>query len=428
MKSKISKSPIISVIGLGYVGLPLALKLSEYYPVTGYDIDKTRVKELQNGVDRTNEITSVELFKAKYKLSTNFSDTINSNIYIVTVPTPIDKNNEPDLSFLLLASAYIGKALSLGDIIIFESTVYPGVTENVCGPALEKASSLKSGQDFYLGYSPERINPGDKIHTVDKITKVVAGQNETVTKTIAQIYAKITKGGVFEAANIKTAEAAKVIENAQRDINIAFINEIAMIFNKMGIKTHDVLEVAKTKWNFLPFTPGLVGGHCIDVDPFYLAHIALKHDHVPEIILAGRRINNSFAAFVADQIHLALNESKSLKILVLGLAFKENVPDLRNSKIPTLVSALKKKGHTVSIHDPLVDKSSALAEYTLNILSTLSKKDRFNCIIGAVCHDQYCHMDSKDLTRLLVPGGLLADLKGMWRHITLDKSYSRWEI
>jgi UDP-N-acetyl-D-galactosamine dehydrogenase len=323
--------PVISVVGLGYVGLPLAVALAKHFEVIGFDIGKSRIAELKAGHDRTNEIEPERLKASSLRSTDNAADMKGSDVFIVTVPTPVDDRNEPDLSPMISACKTLGPVIAKGSTIVFESTVYPGVTEDLCGPALEKSSGLKCGVDFWLGYSPERINPGDREHTVDSITKVIAGQTPAITELLADIYGKVTTGGVFRAASIKTAEASKAIENAQRDINIAFINEVTMIFNKIGLSVHDVLEASATKWNFLPFRPGLVGGHCIGVDPYYLARCALDNGYQPEIILSGRRLNDRMGRYVADSIADKL--PRGARVLVLGLTFKENVPDLRNSKV-----------------------------------------------------------------------------------------------
>ena len=340
----------------------------------------------------------------------------------------MDKANKPDLSAIKLASKNIAKLLKKNDIVVFESTVYPGVTEEIGGAILEKGSGLVCGKEFFLGYSPERINPGDKMHSVKQIPKVVAGQTKDVIKTISKIYGSINNYQIFKAKNIKVAEAAKVIENAQRDINIAFINEITMIFSKMGIKTSDVIETARTKWNFLEFHPGLVGGHCIGVDPFYIAHVARDVGYNPEVILAGRKINDTFPVFLAEQIGNALNDQVSARILILGLTFKENVPDLRNSKVFKLVKILKEKGHIVDVHDPLADRKEAWNEYSIELKQGLKAKQHYDCIIGAVSHTFYTNLKKTDFSRLLRPRGLLADLKGIWRKLDLGKTYKRWEL
>ncbi|WP_374300606.1 nucleotide sugar dehydrogenase [Ferrovibrio sp.] len=421
-------SPAIAVVGLGYVGLPLAVVLAKHFPVVGFDIDRGRVEELQQGDDRTREIEAERLKASSLRLSSDPADLPGQAIYIVTVPTPVDEQNVPDLKPVRSASRTVGQALKTkaapGAIVVYESTVYPGVTEDICGPILEELSGLKCGRDFFLGYSPERINPGDKVHTVDKITKVVAGQTPEVAAKLADMYGRITSGGIHLAPNIKTAEAAKVIENAQRDINIAFINEIAMIFGKLGISTHDVLEAAGTKWNFLKFQPGLVGGHCIGVDPYYLAHRAEELGHHARIILSGRAINDGMSQYVAETVSARVKPGA--KILVLGLTFKEDVPDLRNSKVADLVNALTKLGHSVAIHDPLADAQEAEHEYGLMLSPRLDQLAGFDAVLAAVPHDPYRAIDDATLARLVVPGGLVADLKGIWRGRTLPKNVNYW--
>ena len=394
----------IAVVGLGYVGLPLALVLSRHYPVVGFDISANRIAELKAFDDRSGEIESATLRATTMSFSGRIDDIADSDVFIVTVPTPVDADNMPDLGAMIAACSSLGRILRSGNIVVFESTVYPGITEDFCGPALEAASGLRCGEEFFIGYSPERINPGDKKYTVDKITKVVAGQNETVTQKLVEIYGTVTSGGVYVAKNIKTAEAAKVIENAQRDINIAFVNELAMMFNKIGLNTQDVLEAANTKWNFLPFTPGLVGGHCIGVDPYYLAHLARSLGHEPEIILSGRRINEGMAGFIAREIDRKLG-SKPARVLVLGLTFKENVPDLRNSKSADLVRALADLGHHVDVHDPCADPLKARAEYNLDVRDTLDGIEPVDCIVGAVRHDVYDDFTNGTLEKLLARGG-----------------------
>lgn len=420
-------APKIAVIGLGYVGLPLALELARHFPVVGFDISSGRVSALAAFVDATNEVEP----EALQATSMIFSDQVDAisgcDTYIVTVPTPVDADTTPNLGAVLSACRTAGSVLKPGAIVVFESTVYPGVTEDICGPALEAASGLVCGKDFFLGYSPERINPGDREHTIDRITKVVAGQTPEVTQKLLGIYGAVTSGNVFEAKDIKTAEAAKVIENAQRDINIAFINEISMIFTKAGISTQDVLEAANTKWNFLPFTPGLVGGHCIGVDPFYLAHLSRQLGHDPEVILAGRRINDSMAAFIADSI-CALFENGPKHILVLGLTFKENVPDLRNSKVADLVQALTNAGHKVSVHDAFADKDEAKAEYGIDLVPALPLDGVVDCVIGAVSHEAYKQLDADTLASMVVPTGVVADLKGLWRDVVLPDGIRRWSL
>jgi len=422
----------ISVVGLGYVGLPLALHLARHFPVVGYDVDEARILELRGGKDDTGEVFSSDLRGTSLHFSSDRRDIEEANIFIVTVPTPIDVENEPDLSAIKAACRLVGTVMNNGSVVVFESTVFPGVTEDVCGPILEAESGLSCGKDFFLGYSPERMNPGDREHSVDKITKVVSGQTPEVADLLKQVYGKVTNGNIFVAETIRTAEAAKVIENAQRDINIAFVNEVAMIFDKLGINTHSVLEAARTKWNFLNFEPGLVGGHCISVDPFYLAHVAREFGHEPEVILAGRRINDGMAEFMADGVARNIGKltdtSTPPRILVLGITFKENVPDIRNSKSVDLINALGRRGYQVDAHDAMADAEEARLHYGIELLPNLDGVSGYDCVIGAVPHGVYRAFNSRVLTSLLAKGGLLADLKGMWREIGLGEGYSRWEV
>lgn len=417
---------LIAVVGLGYVGLPLAVALARHFPVLGYDLDARRVEELKRAYDRTNEVDEAALKTTAARFSAAAGDLAAADFYIVTVPTPVDERNLPDLGAVRAASAAIGRHLKKGDTVVLESTVYPGVTEEVCGPELERASGLVSGRDFFLGYSPERINPGDRQHTLERVTKVVAGQTHETAALLKRVYGAVTGGNVFVARDIRTAEAAKVIENAQRDINIAFINEIAQIFNKMGISVHDVLDAARTKWNFLPFVPGLVGGHCIGVDPYYLAYKAQQFGHNPEVILAGRRINDGMGDYVAGQIDAALGKPSS--ILVLGLTFKENIPDLRNSKVIDIVAGLEARGHTVAVHDAFADAEEAEAEYGIALAGDLATLGAFDALVGAVMHAPYAALTAADFARLVRPGGLIADVKGMWRWATLPDNRRRWSI
>ena len=418
--------PVVAVIGLGYVGLPLSLALSKHYKVIGFDISPNRIEELLAGYDRTNEVSESALAQSGIKLTSDVRATIDANVFIVTVPTPVDEKNEPDLRPLFNACATLGPVIRKGAIIVFESTVYPGVTEDLCGPALEKASGLRCGVDFQLGYSPERINPGDRQHTVDKITKVVAGQTQAVTEQLSQIYGKVTSGGVFKAASIKVAEAAKAIENAQRDVNIAFINEVTMIFNRLGLSIHDVLDASATKWNFLSFRPGLVGGHCIGVDPYYLARCAIDNGHDPEIILSGRRINDHMGHYIASRI--AQNLPNGGRVLVLGLTFKENVPDLRNSKVIDVIHELRRREMAVDVHDALADPEEALREYGIALLDSLAAASGYDCVIGAVSHDAYAGFGEEDFAKLAKPGGLIADIKGIWRKASIPQSLKRWSL
>ena len=416
----------IAVVGLGYVGLPLAVALAKHGAVTGYDHDPQRIRELGAGHDRTGEVTSEALAAAAIRLTADGSALVGHEIYIITVPTPVDRHNVPDLSAVRSACETIGGVMSAGAIVVLESTVYPGATEEVVGPVLAAASGLRCGIDFFLGYSPERINPGDRQHTVERLTKVVAGQTDAVTERLAAMYRRITGGQVFVARDIRTAEAAKAIENAQRDINIAFVNEVAMICQRLGLSVYDVLEAARTKWNFLDFRPGLVGGHCIGVDPFYLAYKAQAVGHEPHIILAGRAVNDAMPQFVVDRIAAQLQTSAS--VLVLGLTFKENVPDLRNSKAAELALGLTARGFDVTTHDPLADTAEAAALYGLAPLSVLPQGQTFDAVLGAVPHHAYAKLDSDRLVGLLRPDGLLADLKGLWRDVPLPDGIRRWAL
>jgi UDP-N-acetyl-D-glucosamine/UDP-N-acetyl-D-galactosamine dehydrogenase len=416
----------IAIIGLGYVGLPLALALARHFPVVGYDSNHKRLADLEVDEDRTGEVASDTLQQSTLKYVARPEECGMCNIFIVTVPTPIDSSSAPDLSAVRSASSLVGGIMAPGSIVVFESTVYPGVTEDICGVELERASGLKCGADFFLGYSPERINPGDTKHTVETITKVVAGQTADVTTLLVEIYDAIVPAGIHIAPNIRTAEAAKVIENAQRDINIAFINEVTMIFQRMGINTEDVLAAARTKWNFLEFSPGLVGGHCIGVDPFYLAHAAKQVGHEPEVILAGRRINDGMAGFVAAEIDQRL--SGPSRVLVLGLTFKENVADLRNSKVADLIRDLESRGHDVDVHDPIAASGDAKAIYDIELIANLRDASGYDAVIGAVAHDAFLQLSANQLTAFLGEDGLLVDLKGIWSDVHLGSDYRRWRL
>ncbi len=419
------------VIGLGYVGLPLAVRLSKYFHVQGFDTDAGRIAELGEGFDRTHEVDSEQLLAAlqsgRLRLHADSRQCEPAELYIVTVPTPVDASNRPDLSLVEQASQTVGAMLSAErrPVVVFESTVYPGVTEDVCGPRIAAASGLVRGRDFFLGYSPERINPGDREHTVDRITKVVAGENDEITQLLCLVYDKVTQGGVFPAANIRVAEAAKVIENAQRDINIAFINEVAQITNRLGISIWDVLEAAGTKWNFLPFQPGLVGGHCIGVDPYYLSHCAQGLGHNPQVILAGREINDGMAAWLAQALGRELPDNA--EILVLGLTFKENVPDLRNSKVADLIAGLRQQGHRVAVHDPLANPAEARQEHGIDLLETIPE-NQFDAVVLAVPHADYRALAGVELGRLVRPDGLFADIKNAVPGLALPQGARRWRI
>ncbi|HAT36796.1 MAG TPA: nucleotide sugar dehydrogenase [Rhodospirillaceae bacterium] len=415
------QNPTISVVGLGYVGLPLAIALARHHKVIGFDVSDDRIDELARSHDRTGEVASARLKEAELGFTSSVSDIAGTDIFIVAVPTPVDDQNRPDLGALSAASETVGKVLSRGAVVVFESTVYPGVTEDICGTILERESGLRAGEDFFLGYSPERINPGDQVHTVDRITKVVAGQTPEVAQTLKDIYGAINGDNIFIAADIRTAEAAKVIENAQRDINIAFINEISLIFDELGLSTQDVLAAARTKWNFLDFRPGLVGGHCIGVDPYYLAHAAETAGLDPEIVLAGRRINDGMSGAIAERI--ARHSASGSRVLVLGITFKENVPDIRNSKVADLVRALQEHDFAVDIFDPLADAAETNAVYGLAL--TTEPNGPYDVVVGAVAHDRFQSIDPQDL---LTPNGLLADIKGIWRDRPLPSGFRYWAL
>ena len=393
----------IAIIGLGYVGLPLAHAFSSKYKVVGFDIAQWRIDELRNGYDRTLELSEEqvqEALKNGMEFTNKIEDIKDCNIYIVTVPTPIDKHKKPDLTPLLKASETIGKVLKKGDIVIYESTVYPGATEEDCVPVLERESGLKFNKDFFCGYSPERINPGDKEHTVTKILKVTSGSTPEIAKKVDALYASIITAGTHLAPSIKVAEAAKVIENSQRDINIAFVNELAVIFNKLGIDTNAVLEAAGTKWNFLKFKPGLVGGHCIGVDPYYLTYKAQEIGYNPEIILAGRRLNDNMGIYVANQIiKLMIKKGHKIegsKVLVLGITFKENCPDIRNSRVIDVIRELQEFGCDVAVSDPWADKEEVKREYNLELIDNEElKMENYDAVVLAVAHDEFKNLDSQ---------------------------------
>ena len=404
-------SPTVVVVGLGYVGLPLAVALAKRFRTWGLDIDERRIDELGNGLDRTGEIDEERLRASTLTLTADHRACPPADFYIVTVPTPVDPENNPDLRPVMSATRTIAKMIDAGrkPIVVYESTVYPGVTEDVCAPELERLSGLVCGRDFFVGYSPERINPGDREHTIDRITKVVSGQTPEVLDKVAALYEAVTAGGVFRAASIKAAEAAKVIENAQRDINIAFVNEITQIFSKMDISVWDVLAAAKTKWNFLDFQPGLVGGHCIGVDPYYLSYRAEQLGHHPRVILAGRSTNDSMAEWVGDAIHAATGGRRG-SALVLGVTFKEDVPDVRNTKVVDLVARLKHHGHDVTVHDPCAAAAEVEHEYGFALDGHALSK-RFDLVVLAVAHREYRDLGIEAIAALIADGGTFADLK-----------------
>ncbi len=405
----------IGIIGLGYVGLPLAVEFGKVADTLGFDINKQRIDELQKGHDRTLEVEPEELKRStKLSYSSNPEDLKSVNYFIVTVPTPVDEYKKPDLSPLVSASKTVGAALKKGDIVIYESTVYPGCTEEVCVPVLEKVSGLKFNVDFFCGYSPERINPGDKLHRVTTIKKVTSGSTPAIADEVDALYNKIIVAGTHKASSIKVAEAAKVIENSQRDINIAFVNELSMIFERVGIDTSEVLEAAGTKWNFLPFKPGLVGGHCIGVDPYYLTYKAESLGYHPEVILAGRRINDNMGAHIASRVIKLMAQNQlpvhNADILVLGITFKENCPDIRNSKVVDVIQELKSFGTNVDIYDPQADAEEVKHEYGLTLISNLSKQ--YHAIVLAVSHNEFI---SLDLSKIKHQNAVLFDVKGIWK-------------
>ncbi|TDW47111.1 UDP-N-acetyl-D-galactosamine dehydrogenase [Flavobacterium sp. 270] len=412
----------IGIIGLGYVGLPLARLFATKYSVIGFDINQSRIKNLNQGIDSTLEVDEDVLKKvivdntnAKTGLycTNSLNNLENCNYFIITVPTPVDKNNRPDLTPLYKSSESVGKVLKKGDIVIYESTVYPGVTEEQCVPVLERVSGLKFNEDFFVGYSPERINPGDKEHTVEKILKVTSGSTPEIGIKVDELYKSVIVAGTYLAPTIKVAEAAKVIENSQRDINIAFVNELAKIFNLMNIDTQEVLKAAATKWNFLPFKPGLVGGHCIGVDPYYLAQRAQEFGYHPEIILAGRRLNDSMGEYVASQIvKLMIKKGISVNganLLMLGITFKENCPDVRNTKIVDVVKALKEYGISVTIFDPLANIEEVKKEYKLTTVNSVPK-EKFDAVVLGVAHAEFLELDFSELQKT---NSLLYDVKGV---------------
>ncbi|WP_422859636.1 nucleotide sugar dehydrogenase [Flagellimonas sp. S174] len=420
----------IAVIGLGYVGLPLARLFATKYPVIGFDINKGRIEELQSGKDSTLEVENNILQEVlqngpkmeKGLFCTNELDSlIDCNYYIVTVPTPVDSTNRPILTPLYKASETVGKVLQKGDVVVYESTVYPGVTEDECVPVLEKVSGLKFNKDFFVGYSPERINPGDKEHTVEKILKVTSGSTPKVGQKVDKLYASVIAAGTHLAPTIRVAEAAKVIENSQRDINIAFVNELAKIFNLMDIDTHDVLEAAGTKWNFLPFKPGLVGGHCIGVDPYYLAQKAQEYGYHPEIILAGRRMNDGMGKYVSAEVVKLMVQNdikvKGSNILVLGVTFKENCPDVRNTKAIDVINNLSTYGASITVYDPWASKDEVKQEHNLDITNELPNQ-RFDSVVLAVAHS---HFQDIDVESMLKPNGIVYDIKSF---LNYENSYS----
>lgn len=408
----------IAIIGLGYVGLPLAVEFGKRRQVLGFDIDAGRIAELQRGYDRTLECSSAELAEAQHLAYSAEAEALRScGVFIVTVPTPVDDAHRPDLTPLVRASETVGRELKRGDVVIFESTVYPGATEEVCVPVLERSSGLRFNEDFFCGYSPERINPGDKEHRLPSIKKVTSGSTPAVAKAVDALYAEIVTAGTHMASSIRVAEAAKVIENTQRDVNIALMNELSLIFQRMDIDTHEVLAAAGTKWNFLRFTPGLVGGHCIGVDPYYLTHKAQQLGYHPEVILAGRRINDGMGAHVADQtVKLMLRKGLSVlgaRVLVLGLAFKENCPDVRNTKVVDIVHTLQSYQLQVDVYDPWIDLTEAQHEYGLACLAEPPQRGQYSAVVLAVAHREFAELGAEALRAWGLPGAVLYDVKGL---------------
>lgn len=422
----------IVTVGLGYVGLPVALAFARKFEgAVGFDISARRIEELRGGHDRTREVEDAALRSTSLRFTHDPAEVGAPSFIVVTVPTPIDGNRQPDLGPLRSASETVGRFLTKGAVVVYESTVYPGVTEEFCGPILERVSGLRQGVDFKLGYSPERINPGDKEHTLERTVKVVAGEDAETLERVAKVYEAVVDAGVHRAASIKVAEAAKVIENTQRDLNIALMNELAIIFDRMGIRTLDVLEAAGTKWNFLPFRPGLVGGHCIGVDPYYLTAKAEALGYHPQVILAGRRINDGMGAYTAQRlVKLLIEQGKGIKgarVGILGLTFKENVPDLRNSRVPDIVGELRQFGIEPLVHDPMADADEALEEYGLR-LSSFDELSELDGLVVAVAHEGYKAMAREELFGTLGPRGAIADLKSMLSPREVPSSIAYWSL
>lgn len=426
--------PIVAVVGLGYVGLPLAVAFGKKYDTIGYDLSEAKIASYKNYCDPTGEVSTEDLKAAnRLTVSTDPASIGKADVIIVAVPTPVDEAHIPDFSPLVGSSTIVGKYMNKGAIVVYESTVYPGATEEVCIPLLEKHSGMKWKQDFHVGYSPERVNPGDKERTITKIVKVVSGDDEITLKTVGDLYASVITAGVHRASSIKVAEAAKVIENTQRDLNIALMNELALIFDKIGIDTLEVLQAAGTKWNFLPFRPGLVGGHCIGVDPYYLTHKAEMLGYHPQVILAGRRINDGMAAYVAQQTikQMIYNGSniKGAKVIVLGLTFKESCPDLRNSKVADVVMELQDFGCEVSVHDPIADSAEAMLEYGIALTPWGQLPSQADAIVAAVSHKEYLAMPLADILGRLKKGGVFADVKSAYDQAAIRAAgYKLWRL
>ena len=420
----------VAVVGLGYVGLPLAVALARKHDVVGFDVSERRVAELRSGLDSTSEVTADELGAVEFTITNDPATLGGREVFIVTVPTPIDEANRPDFDAMLSACAIVGPALAKGSIVVFESTVYPGVTEEICGPALERSSGLKAGVEFKLGYSPERINPGDREHSIRTITKVVAGQDADTLETLAKLYGSIVEAGIHKAPSIKVAEAAKAIENTQRDLNIALMNEIAKICHLVGIPTRDVLAAAGTKWNFLKFHPGLVGGHCIGVDPYYLTAKAEQLGYQPEVILAGRRVNDGMGAYLAQRVVKLIAASgrpiRDARVGILGFTFKENVPDIRNSKVIDVYRELKDFGIEPLVHDPRADPAGIRHEYDV-ALSSIEAFGDLDALIYAVGHDEYRPLHER-IGDMVAKGGILADVRSLLDPAALREDIVYWSL
>tara|TARA_Y100001970_G_scaffold151164_2_gene185236 strand:+ start:9211 stop:10500 length:1290 start_codon:yes stop_codon:yes gene_type:complete len=416
----------ISIIGLGYVGLPLAIEFSNHFPVVGFDLSKKRVEDLKNGIDINKETIKEKLLaSSNLKFSFNTEDIAHSNIFIITVPTPVNIHNVPDLDPLKSASEIVGRHLKTDDIIIYESTVYPGATEEICVPILEKKSKLKYNVDFFCGYSPERINPGDKKHSLSNTVKITSGSNPETAQFVDNLYNKVVSAGTHAAASIRVAEAAKVIENVQRDLNIALVNELAIIFNKLGIDSIDVFKAAETKWNFMPFRPGLVGGHCIGVDPYYLTHKAIEVGYNPEVILAGRKINEGMGGFIAD---IAISEmtkqninSIDARVAILGITFKENCPDIRNTKVMDIFYRLGEFKSKILVNDPWADKPAVKNQLKINLVDLEKIKD-VDCLIICVAHDEYKKINLKHWEEIVAKNGIIIDVKSIFDNTFFEKS------
>ncbi len=420
----------ISVSGLGYVGLPVLIAFSKLDEVIGFDINSQRIRDLSAGIDKNNEVNKEDLLNSNIKFSNNILDIKAANFHIVAVPTPVSKNNDPDLSPLISASEKIGTILKKGDIVVYESTVYPGVTEEICIPILEEKSSLKIGVDFKVGYSPERINPGDKEHVISNIVKVVSGSDDDCLEVVATTYGKIVKAGIFKAASIKTAEAAKVIENTQRDINIALVNELSLIFNKLDIDTSDVLEAANTKWNFLDFRPGLVGGHCIGVDPYYLTYKSRLHGYEPQVILSGRKINDHMAHYISDQIVQEIEEisSNECMVTIMGITFKEDCPDIRNSKVLDIIENLKAAKISIQISDPIVSPEEVQESSGIELTKIENLKPS-NILLLAVAHSQFKNLNKSAIKKLIKEGGTIYDLKNIFKKdYFIEDDIRHWKL